>query len=121
MGARSPPLFSAAWTNKFAVLCVILYTFKTNELVRSLDDSFSASLFRQHMEVQRECSALELFLWSKIAIVTTLSLSAVSRLWWQSGITFTADHLFAFILSGKLGKCWFDLDFTVTTTSKSEN
>jgi hypothetical protein len=66
-------------------------------------------------------SALELFLWSDITIMSTLSLSAVSGLWWELSIASSANHLVAFVLSGKFCKCWLDLDLTVTTSSKSKD
>ena len=53
--------------------------------------------------------------------MTALSLSAVGCLGWESGVAFSADHLVALVLSGKSSKRWFDLDGSLTTTSKSQN
>ena len=53
--------------------------------------------------------------------MTALSLSAVGGLGWESGVAFSADHLVALVLSGESSKRGFDLDGSLTTTSKSEN
>merc|ERR1711920_456590 len=66
-------------------------------------------------------SALELFLWSDITVVTTLSLSAVDGLWWELGIELSANCFVAFELSGKFDKCWLTLNLTITTTSESKD
>ena len=53
--------------------------------------------------------------------MTTLSLSAVDRLWWKSGIALSADHFLALELSGEGGKSWLDLNLSHTTSSESEH
>ena len=52
--------------------------------------------------------------------MATLSLAAVGSLSGKSSVAFSADHLFAFVLSGESGEGGFDLDGTETATSKSE-
>ena len=69
----------------------------------------------------QDSSALDLLLWSNITVVTTLSLSAVDSLHWESNVTLSADHLLALELSGNSSECWFDLLGSHTTTSKSED
>ena len=66
-------------------------------------------------------SALELLLGSEITVVTTLSLSAVGCLGWESGIAFSADHLIALVFSSESSERWFDLDGTLTTASESQD
>ena len=53
--------------------------------------------------------------------MTALSLSAVSSLNWELGVTFSADHLLAFVLSSECGKGWLNLDLSHATSSKSQN
>jgi len=96
--------------------------YKTNNnLVRSLDESFSFPKVKYLNTRFQMDSALELFLGSDVTIMATLSLSAVGRLWWQSCIASPANHLLAFEFSCKISKRWLDLDFTISTTSESEN
>ena len=66
-------------------------------------------------------SCLDLFLWSNVTIVATLSLSAVHGLWWKLDVTFSANHLLDLVLSGQGSERWLKLDLTHTATSKSEN
>ena len=72
-------------------------------------------------QVTRGESALNLFLQSDISVVTTLSLSAVGGFQWESGVAFSANHLVAFVLSGKSSKNWLNLHGSHTSTSKSED
>ena len=96
--------------------------YKTNNnLVRSLDESFASLKVKGFNTRLQMGSALELLLWSDVTIMATLSLSAVGCLWWQSSIASSADHFIAFEFSGKISKGWFDLDFTISTTSESKN
>ena len=53
--------------------------------------------------------------------MSALSLSAVCGLLWESSIAFSADHFLTLVLSGKGSEGWLDLDFSSTTTSKSED
>ena len=53
--------------------------------------------------------------------MTTLSLSAVRSLWWESNITFSANHLLTLELSGKGSKIWLNFHLTHTSASKSED
>ena len=53
--------------------------------------------------------------------MTTLSLSAIVSLGWESCIALSANHLFGLVLSGKSGKVWLNLDGSHTTTSQSQN
>ena len=53
--------------------------------------------------------------------MTTLSLSAVGGFQWESGVAFSANHLVAFVLSGKSSKNWLNLHGSHTSTSKSED
>ena len=64
-------------------------------------------------------SALDLFLWSQVAVVTALSLSAVGGLWRETSVALSANHFLALEFSGQSSKGWFDLDLTHTATSKS--
>ena len=53
--------------------------------------------------------------------MTTLSLSAVGCLDWESGIALSADHLLGLELSGKSSESWLNLDGSHTSSSKSED
>ena len=53
--------------------------------------------------------------------MTTLSLSAVRSLWWESNITFSANHLLTLELSGEGSKIWLNFHLTHTSASKSED
>ena len=53
--------------------------------------------------------------------MTTLSLSAIVSLGWESCIAFSANHLFGLVLSGKSSEIWLNLDGSHTTTSQSQN
>ena len=66
-------------------------------------------------------SALELLLWSEIAVVTALSLSAVGGLWWKTSVAFSANHFVALVFSGESSEGGLDLDRSLTTTSESEH
>ena len=74
----------------------------------------------QSIDLQKE-SSLDLLLWSDVTPVTALSLSAVSSLNWELGVTFSANHLLTLVLSSESGKGWFDLDLSHTTSSESKN
>ena len=53
--------------------------------------------------------------------MATLSLSAVNSLWWETSIALSADHFFAFELSGEGSESWLNFDGTHTTASESEH
>merc|ERR1711935_1008127 len=66
-------------------------------------------------------SALDFLLLSEVGVSTTLSLSAVSGLQWESAVAFSADLLVDLVLSGESSECGLDLELSHTTTSKSED
>jgi hypothetical protein len=66
-------------------------------------------------------STLHLLLWADVTVVSTLSLAAVDCVGWESGITLSANHLFAFVGSGQSSEGWLDLDASETTSTKSQN
>jgi len=66
------------------------------------------------------CSALYLLLWADVTVVSTLSLAAVSGLWWESSVALSANHLFTLVGSGQGGKRWLNLNASETTTTESE-
>ena len=66
-------------------------------------------------------STLHLLLWADVTVVSTLSLAAVDCVGWESGITLSANHLFAFVGSGQSSEGWLDLDASKTTSTKSQN
>ena len=82
--------------------------------VRSLDEPSLPQSRHEH-------SASNLLLWSDITVMTTLSLSAVDGLDWESGITLSANHLFALEFSSESSKIWLDLHGSHTTSSESQN
>ena len=53
--------------------------------------------------------------------MAALAFTAVSSLHWQLGVTLSANHLFTFVRACKGSECWFNLDATETTTTKSED
>ena len=53
--------------------------------------------------------------------MTALTLAAVGSLGWKSGVTFTADHLVAFVGTSESGKRGLDLDATDTATTESKD
>ena len=71
--------------------------------------------------VTQEHSALNLLLESDVSVVTALSLSAVVGFEWESGVAFSANHSFAFVLSSESSKYWLDFHGSHTSTSKSED
>ena len=73
------------------------------------------------MHKGKQKSALYLLLGSDIGVVTTLSLSAVSSLGWELGVAFSANHLVAFVISGKSSEGGLNLDAAHTATSESQN
>ena len=82
--------------------------------VRSLDEPSLPQSRQEH-------SASNLLLWSDITVMTTLSLSAVDGLNWKSGITLSANHLFALEFSSEGSKIRLDLHGSHTTSSESQN
>jgi len=53
--------------------------------------------------------------------VTTLSLAAVGSFGRESGITLSADHLFAFVFSGESHECGFEFHGSHTTTGETQD
>ena len=74
----------------------------------------------QSIDLQ-EGSSLDLLLWSDITPVTALFLSAVCSVLWESGVTFSADHLITLVLSSESGKGWLDFCTIIMTSSESKN
>ena len=66
-------------------------------------------------------SALDLLLWSQVAVVTALSLSAVGGLGRETGVALSANHFLALELSGEGSQGWLDLDLPHTAASESEH
>ena len=66
-------------------------------------------------------SALYLLLGADVAVVSALTLAAVHSLDGKLGVAFSANHLFALVLSSKGGKRGLNLDGSETTSSKSEH
>ena len=64
-----------------------------------------------------KCSCLHLLLHAKIRVVTTLTFAAVGCLDWESGVAFTANHLFTLVLSSKRSEGSLNLDGTETHSS----
>ena len=60
-------------------------------------------------------------LWSDITPVTALFLSAVCSVLWESGVTFSADHLITLVLSSESSKGWLDFCTIIMTSSESKN
>ena len=71
--------------------------------------------------MRRTSSALDLLLGSDITVMATLSLPAVSSLWWQLGITFSTNHFLALVLSGKGSEGRLNLDLSHTATSEAQH
>ena len=66
-------------------------------------------------------SALYLLLGADVTVVSTLSLATVDGLDGESGVTLTADHLFALELAGECGERGLNLDGSETATTEAED
>ncbi len=53
--------------------------------------------------------------------MTALPLSAVGGLGWETSIALSANHFLALVLSGKSSQRWFNLNGSLSTTSKSQH
>ena len=73
------------------------------------------------LEVANAKSALDLLLWSDVAVVATLSLSAIGCFDWKLHVTLSANHFLSLVLSGKSSESWLNLNLTHTTSSESQD
>ena len=53
--------------------------------------------------------------------MSTLSLAAVVRLDWKSGVALSADHFFTFVRASESCKCGLDSDAAQAATAQSEH
>ena len=66
-------------------------------------------------------SALRLLLGTDVTVVSTLTLAAVSSLEREACVALTADHLVAFVFSGKRCKSGFNFNCSETTTAETQD